>query len=137
MRPIDAYVLDLEYQEKLCSYIDCTECTMANKKDGACLIEQWIYAQQTVDAIPVVRCRECKWYEPRHILHADGTRTYVDEDAKPVTIDVGINCAGRCIYHVGLKIYCVNHDRENQEDEQNIVIFRSPDDFCSYGERKR
>ena len=91
----------------------------------------------TVDAVEVVRCRDCKWYEPRNILHADGTRTYVDEDSAPVTADVGINCAGRCIHHTGLKIYCVNHDRENPEDEQNIVIFRSPDDFCSYGERKR
>ena len=88
------------------------------------------------EVIDIVRCKECKWYDPPHILHKDGTRTDVDEDAPWVTVDVGINCGGQCIHHIDLKTYCVNHDRENPDDNERIVIFRKPDDFCSYGERE-
>ena len=87
-------------------------------------------------SIDIVRCKECRWYDPPHILHKDGTRTDVDEGSPWVTVDVGINCGGQCIHHIGLKTYCVNHDRENPDDNESIVIFRSPDDFCSYGERE-
>ena len=68
--------------------------------------------------IDLVRCGECKWYEPRHI----------EEN--------GIECAGQCIWHIGLKTYCDAHDRENPEDRPKMIIFREPTDFCSYGERK-
>ena len=88
-----------------------------------------------LEGIDIVRCKECKWYDSPHILHKDGTRTDVDEDAPWVTADVGINCGGQCIHHIDLKTYCVNHDRENPDDYERIVIFRKPDDFCSYGER--
>lgn len=94
-----------------------------------------IKSAPTVDAVEVVRCRECRWYDPPHILHNDGTRTDVEDDAPMVTADVGINCGGQCIWHIGLKTYCLNHDREDPEDTPNIVMFRKPQDFCSYGER--
>jgi hypothetical protein len=84
----------------------------------------------------LVRCKECRWYDPPHILHKGGTRTDVDEGSPWVTVDVGINCGGQCIHHIDLKTYCVNHDRENPDDDERIVIFRSPDDFCSYGVKK-
>jgi len=68
--------------------------------------------------IDLVRCGECKWYVPRHI----------EEN--------GIECAGQCIWHIGLKTYCDAHDRENPEDRPRMIIFREPTDFCSYGERR-
>ena len=48
----------------------------------------------TVDAVPVVRCRECKWWQ--------------EDD------DIG---------------HCDNPD--------GLDNYAKPDDFCSYGERKR
>ena len=87
-------------------------------------------------SIDIVRCKECKWYDPPHIEHKNGTRTDVEEDAPMVSMDVGINVGGKCIPHIDLKTYCTNHDRENPDDYEEIVIFRNPDDFCSYGERK-
>ena len=86
------------------------------------------------DAVEVVRCKECKWYDPPHILYKDGTRKNVEKDELTVTADVGINCGGKCMAHG--KTYCTNHDREDPEDEPNIVIFRNPMDYCSYGERR-
>ena len=136
MRLIDADKL-LEVIVKRKRPENGADCSKERYRYMQWLADYWaIKDAPTIDAVEVVRCRECKWYEPRNILHADGTRTYVNEDAEMVTANVGINCAGRCIHHTGLKIYCVNHDRENPEDEQNIIIFRSPDDFCSYGERR-
>lgn len=90
----------------------------------------------TADVVEVVYCKDCKWYEPAHILHDDGSKTYVDENAPLVTADVGINVGGQCIDHSGLKISCVNHNREDLEDYEEIVIFRRPNEYCSCGERR-
>ena len=85
--------------------------------------------------IDLVMCGECKWYDKPHIKYNDGTRKDVEEDELWVTSDVGINVGGRCKNHIDLKIYCLNHNREDPEDYQRLVIFRHPTDFCSYGER--
>lgn len=78
------------------------------------------------DVSPVVRCRECKWYDPAHIRLNDGTRgeyrDYQPNDILEVgfvTVDIGINVAGRCV-------------RETYIDS----LYRKPDDFCSRGEKK-
>lgn len=82
----------------------------------------------------IVHCKDCKWYDPPHIKYNNGTRENVDEDAELVTADVGVNVGGKCIaMH---KIYCTAHDRENPNDYEEIVMFRSPDDYCSYGEKQ-
>lgn len=82
----------------------------------------------------IVRCKDCKWYDPPHIKYNDGTMENVDEDAELVTADVGINVGGKCIaMH---KIHCTAHDRENPNDYEEIVMFRSPDDFCNYGKKQ-
>ena len=51
----------------------------------------------TVDAVPVVRCRECKWYQIRR-----WNDTKAEYDCR----------------------------------KTNALLDVSPDDFCSYGERK-
>lgn len=82
----------------------------------------------------IVHCKDCKWCDPPHIKYNNGTRENVDEDAELVTADVGVNVGGKCIaMH---KIYCTAHDRENPNDYEEIVMFRSPDDYCSYGEKQ-
>lgn len=87
---------------------------------GLCTITEKDDRENTCPIIEIdlVRCGECKWYEPRHI----------EEN--------GIECAGQCIWHIGLKTYCDAHDRENPEDRPRMIIFREPTDFCSYGERR-
>ena len=75
----------------------------------------------------IVRCKDCEWYDPPHIEYNDGTRKNVDEDAEWVTADVGVNVGGKCI--AKHKIYCTAHDRENPDDYEEIVMFRSPDDY--------
>lgn len=104
--------------------------------DGEELFCDGIPQRHDCPLIDIVTCKECKWYDPPHIKYNDGTRKDVEEDELWVTSDVGINCGGKCIYHIGLKIYCDAHDREDPEDKPNIIIFRKPDDFCSYGERR-
>lgn len=79
----------------------------------------------TVDAAPVVRCKDCKWYDPAHIRLNNGERGEYKDYSKNdlfglfVTTDIGINIGGRCMGTVYI---------EN--------LFRKPEDFCSRGERK-
>lgn len=116
-----------------------TLCNLWDKTDSEDFekgVFETIINAPTADVVEVVRCNDCKWYEPAHILHDDGSKTYVDENAPWVTADVGVNVGGQCIDHSGLKISCVNHNREDPEDYENIVIFRRPNEYCSCGERR-
>lgn len=88
----------------------------------------------TIDAVPVVRCKDCKWYDPPHIDHGGGKRTDVEDDSPHVPLSVGINVSGRCINT--LREYCCNHDREDPDDYERLVKFRNRMDYCSDGERK-
>ena len=88
----------------------------------------------TIDAVPVVRCKDCKWYDPPHIDHGGGKRTDVEDDYPHVPLSVGINVSGRCINT--LREYCCNHDREDPDDYERLVKFRNRMDYCSDGERK-
>ena len=81
----------------------------------------------------LVRCKDCEYYNPPHIQHNDGTRT--DYPTKIVTCDIGTNVGGQC-EHPFPKTYCTNHERENPDDLQNLVIFRNPTDFCSRAKMK-
>ena len=79
------------------------------------------------DVRPVVRCRDCIWYHPAHVLLNDGTeRHYNESDGDGlirglVSCDVGINVGGQCEYE---KYGGYDVDK---------TVFRSPDDFCSRG----
>lgn len=88
----------------------------------------------TIDAVPVVRCKDCKWYDPPHIDHGGGKRTDVEDDYPHVPLSVGINVSGRCMNT--LREYCCNHDREDPDDYERLVKFRNRMDYCSDGERK-
>jgi len=75
----------------------------------------------------VVRCGECKWFMPKHILLDDGMRrAYTEEERKlplGVTGDVGINCGSSCMRHL-------------YWEENRIPVWFQENDFCSYGERR-
>lgn len=70
----------------------------------------------------IVRCKDCKWYDPPHIKYNDGTRENVDEDTEWVTADIGINVGGQCKNIFKIHCYC-----------EDMTVCREPTDYCSYG----
>lgn len=80
-------------------------------------MEYMISHAPTIDAVPVVRCKDCVYFRDRHILLPDGTeRDYADGEDH-VMADVGVNCGSQC----------------RKEEEP---CFREGGDFCSRGVRK-
>lgn len=81
----------------------------------------------SADVAPVVRCKDCKWFVPKHIRLDDGsTREYTEEEKKlPLGVpgNVGINCGSRCMRYISWL-------------ENSVPVWVQENDFCSYGERK-
>ena len=79
------------------------------------------------DVVAVIRCKECKHFQPCFVMTPDGERRpYTEEEirkGKMVTGDIGINCGSRC-------------ERFGYWDENKIPVWFNENDFCSYGERK-
>ena len=69
MRLIDADAMKRVYQEVLCSQVACIDCSFF-MDDKYCRFETMLSEAPTINAIPVVRCRECKHHyweqEPCH-----------------------------------------------------------------------
>ena len=59
MRMIDADAMMRVYQEVLCNHVSCIECSFF-MDDKYCRFEAMLSEAPAVDAVPVVRCRECK-----------------------------------------------------------------------------
>lgn len=66
MRLIDADALLEEYCGD-CLYKDSDFCTA---EDPACGTAGWVKDAPTVDAVEVVRCKDCIWYGKNHELDA-------------------------------------------------------------------
>lgn len=81
----------------------------------------------TADVVEVVRCKDCKHFQPCFVLTDDGERRpYTEEEIKNgrmVMGDVGINCSSRC-------------ERFGYWEENKIPVWYNENDFCSYGERR-
>ena len=85
----------------------------------------------TVDAVPVVRCKECVYYHKAHV-EKDGVEYDYSEMPKEafgafgigVTSDYGINVGGKCEYE---KNCGYNVDKS---------VYRNENDYCSRGKRK-
>ena len=58
MRLIDADAMKRVYQEVLCSHVACIDCSFF-MDDKYCRFETMLSEAPTINAIPVVRCREC------------------------------------------------------------------------------
>ena len=91
-----------------------------------------VYYEDTDDVEPVVRCKDCACYKKRHVLTADGEEKSYEEmppeafgglDDMYVTMEYGINVGGKCMLDEG-RGYPVDKS-----------VFRSPNDYCSYGIR--
>ena len=87
------------------------------------LLNRIAYAK-SVDAVEVVRCKDCKHFKPAYFKADDGTETPWDETFSFDDRSDGIHYGARC-----------KHER-NTAYGQKDMAFRKADDFCSYGERK-
>ena len=61
MRLIDADAMKRVYQEVLCSHVACIDCSFF-MDDKYCRFETMLSEAPTINAIPVVRCRDCRSY---------------------------------------------------------------------------
>ena len=98
--------------------------TAAEVKTLMLRFEKAINAVPAVDAVPVVRCRDCFWYKPAHFAADDGKEYEWDGTMTLYARSDGIHVGGKC-----------KHDRNTAYGGKDMA-FRNPDDFCSYGERR-
>lgn len=93
-----------------------------------------IESAPTIDAEPVVHCKDCVYYHKPHVQRNDGTECDISEvpdEYKPFPLtnmcnsDYGINVGGKCEY-----------DNNYAPYEDDKTVFRKPEDFCSRGRRK-
>ena len=79
----------------------------------------------TVDAVPVVRCGDCLYWQDRQVMLSDGScRNYLPDEPDYVTASVGINMGAHCTKH-------------GFEDESGSWFWANACDFCSRGERRK
>lgn len=94
--------------------------------------ESVIYAEEIddapiVDAVPVVRCKDCIYFDPPHIDDHGVRKEYADIPKEAfsgfglVTMDYGINVGGRC---------CVDCYKGYADDKR---VFVSEDNYCGRG----
>ena len=60
MRLIDADAMKRVYQEVLCSHVACIDCSFF-MDDKYCRFETMLSEAPTINAVPVIRCRECRY----------------------------------------------------------------------------
>lgn len=109
--------------------VTCHNCSEKNICGGDCYDTDSLRSIPAADVAPVVRCKDCVYWQKPQILLDDGTyRDYLpgEYESGPlglgVTVDVGINVGSFCAKY--------NTDHQNR-----IPQFMKPDDFCSKGYR--
>ena len=112
------YMTDRYDREKCVSAENCKTC------EPGCLWRKKVSAAPTVDAVEVVRCKDCKYFKPAYFKADDGTETPWDGTFSFDGRSDGIHYGARC-----------KHER-NTAYGQKDMAFRKPDDFCSYGEKE-
>lgn len=83
-----------------------------------------ILAVPAVDAVEVVRCKDCVYWKPRHIKLNDGSERAYFPGESYVGITVGINVGSQCMVDEYSGYGC------------DKSVFRRENDFCSRGKRK-
>ena len=116
---------------------DCKSCKWRETKEA---IKRIVLHMPTIDAVPVVRCKDCVYYHKAHVKLDDGTELDYDSDVvkeyqqkrkesgdpfwEMVCADLGINVGGRC-------------ERDNNQGyAEDKAVFRSETDFCSKARAK-
>lgn len=81
----------------------------------------------------VVRCKDCKYFQDRHIELPDGSKRPYKKGESSVTVSVGINVGSYC---TRIDYAIVHGYRCGEQSVDETRLWTKPDDFCSYGERK-
>lgn len=77
-----------------------------------------------IDAVEVVRCGVCLYWQDRQVMLNDGScRNYLPDEPDYVTASVGVNLGAHCTKH-------------GFEDETGSWFWANAGDFCSRGERR-
>lgn len=115
MRLIDGDVLIEKFNEK----VDMAECLIdertAERFATFCALADAVEESHTVDAVPIVRCKDCKW---SHTPYTDGFEKIFPRGALSCRMGRGLN---------------QDPFGERLPNDDSLV---SGDDFCSSGERK-
>ena len=81
-------------------------------------------SQPTIDAVPVVRCKDCIYWQDRKVRMKNGEyRDYLPDEDMFVSIDKGINVGSHCTLH-------------GYENMSGSWFWAQANDFCSRGERR-
>ena len=112
-----------------CDSYDGLRCRACHVDDMLSLVDDFL----AVDAVPVVRCKNCVYFKDRHVLTHDGQEKSYAEMPKEafgglndmcVTSEYGINVGSKCLVDCG----------KGYVDDKSV--YREPGDFCSRGVRK-
>lgn len=96
--------------------INCIAETAGDTKEQA--IAAW---NRRSDAVPVVRCKDCVWWQDRQVQLADGScRDYMPDEPWSVTCDIGINVGSHCTKH-------------GFDDKSGSWFWANENDYCSRG----
>lgn len=91
----------------------------------------------TVDAVPVVRCRECKFWMPEHIERDDSSIMLYEQlpwmEPGMVPIEFGVNVGSYCTLCENV----ITHGfRDGNPSLDCTRLWRREDDYCSRGQRR-
>lgn len=92
-----------------------------------------IVTAPAVDAVPVVRCKDCAFFRDRHVLTDDGQRKSYDEmppEAFGILGDGGVTST----YGINVGSQCLVDCNKGYSDDK--TVFRSPDEFCARAMKK-
>lgn len=147
MRIIDADALKLSIPETRDDIFEnCRNCTLLSKEqvleviDAAPTIEvdrptrsQFKRMAAQLGYEPVVRCKECVYWTPRHVKMNDGTIRFYERNEGIVTIEKGINVGSYCKRFDDVTVHGY---RDGEPCIDKTKAWCNQDDFCSYGERR-
>lgn len=91
----------------------------------------------TVDAVPVVRCKECRFWMPEHIERDDGSIMLYEQlpwmEPGMAPIEFGVNVGSYCTLYENV----ITHGfRDGKRSLDCTRLWRSENDYCSRGERR-
>ena len=89
------------------------------------------------DAVPVVRCRECKFWMPEHIERDDGSIMLYEQlpwmEPGMAPIEFGVNVGSYCTLCENV----ITHGfRDGNPSLDCTRLWRREDDYCSRGQRR-
>lgn len=105
---------------------------LANAQDKA-EIFRIIQEMPTVDAVSVVRCKDCIYFQQEQVKTSEGTYRNKFPNEGMVSVDVGINIGSHCKRVVDVR---EEGFRDGEPTIERTYLWRNEDDFCSRGKRK-